>query len=233
MMAGHSLGEYSALVAAGVLDFSDALQVVELRGQLMQRAVPAGTGGMAAVLGLDDEQVRALCAKCPGGGLDPANFNAPGQVVVAGTVAALDWLQENGKANGAKKVTRLAMSVPSHCALMRDAAQRLADRLASVTFRQPSIPVLHNLDARTRETPDAIRSALVEQLYNPVQWSATVRAMDGAGIAGYVECGPGKVLTTLNKRILPASDPACSHATEEPAALAAALQFATDHVNSL
>jgi [acyl-carrier-protein] S-malonyltransferase len=145
LLAGHSLGEYTALVAAGSLDFDDVLRLVELRGQLMQAAVPAGTGGMTALVGMDDAAVAALCAKCPEGVLEPANFNAPGQVVVAGQVQALDWLDTHGKAAGARMVKRLAMSVPSHCSLLRGAADRLAERLATVEVRAPEIPVLHKI----------------------------------------------------------------------------------------
>jgi [acyl-carrier-protein] S-malonyltransferase len=229
LLAGHSLGEYSALVAAGVLDFADALKLVELRGQLMQQAVPAGVGGMAAVLGLDDEAVVKLCAEYSGpGSLEPANFNAPGQVVVGGSSEALDWLQQNGKSRGAKKVTRLAVSVPSHCSLMRDAARKLAERLTAVTFHQPTIPVLHNLDAQPRSSAESIRQALTEQLFRPVRWSATVRAMAGAGVGLFIECGPGKVLATLNKRILPDLDQSRSLTTEDPTALRDVLQQVTN-----
>jgi [acyl-carrier-protein] S-malonyltransferase len=229
LLAGHSLGEYSALVAAGVLDFADALKLVELRGRLMQQAVPAGVGGMAAVLGLDDEAVARLCAEYAGpGSLEPANFNAPGQVVVGGSSEALDWLQQNGKSRGAKKVTRLAVSVPSHCALMRDAACKLAERLTTVTFRHPTIPVLHNLDAQPRSSAEGIRQALTEQLFRPVRWSATVRAMAGAGVGLFIECGPGKVLATLNKRILPDLDQSRSLTTEDPTTLRDVLQQVTN-----
>lgn len=216
-MAGHSLGEYSALVAAGSLDFADALRLVELRGQLMQAAVPAGAGGMAAVIGLDDDQVQALCDAYPGDEvLEPVNYNSPGQVVVAGQTAALDWLQANGKPMGARMVMRLPVSVPSHCSLMRDAAERLAQKLADVEIRAPRVPVLHNLDAAPRSTPGAIREALKAQLFQPVRWTQTVRALGEQGVALFLECGPGKVLCGLNKRIL---DGLPSLAMEDPAAL--------------
>lgn len=205
-LAGHSLGEYSALVAAGVLEFAEALRIVELRGQLMQAAVPAGTGGMAAVIGLDDAKVEALCKLYPGSGvLEPVNYNAPGQVVVAGQTAALDWLAENGKANGARMIMRLPVSVPSHCSLMREAADQLAARLAQARFHPAVIPVLHNLDAQVRVEPDGIRQALKEQLYRPVRWTQTIQNLNAQGIELFLECGPGKVLCGLNKRILNAT----------------------------
>jgi [acyl-carrier-protein] S-malonyltransferase len=201
-LAGHSLGEYSALVAADVLEFAEALKIVELRGQLMQAAVPTGTGGMVAVIGLDDEKVSALCRTYPGDEvLEPVNYNAPGQVVVAGQTAALEWLAANGKANGARMVMKLPVSVPSHCSLMRQAANQLAERLAQVTFHLPVIPVLHNLDALTRTEPDGIRQALKEQLYRPVRWTQTIQNLNTQGISVFLECGPGKVLCGLGKRI--------------------------------
>lgn len=215
-LAGHSLGEYSALVAAGSLPFAEALKLVELRGQLMQAAVPAGTGGMTAVVGLDDDAVAALCADCPDGVLEPANFNAPGQVVVAGEIRALAWLDANGKSRGARMVKRLAMSVPSHCSLMRPAAEQLAAALEKVDVRAPRIPVRHNLDAAPREAPEQIRAALAAQLHQPVRWTQTVQALDAQGIGRFFECGPGKVLVGLNKRIV---DGATSVALEDPAGL--------------
>lgn len=202
-LAGHSLGEYSALVAAGALDFADGLRLVELRGLLMQAAVPEGSGAMAAVIGLDDDAVEAACRSYTGEGvLEPANYNAPGQVVVAGTREAIDWLVANGKAVGARKIMPIPVSVPSHCSLMRGAADALADRLASVTFKAPRIPVLHNLDAAPRSSPEAIRTALIEQLYRPVRWARTVQDLRAQGIGALLECGPGKVLANLNKRIV-------------------------------
>ncbi len=200
-LAGHSLGEYSALVAAGSLEFSDALKLVELRGQLMQAAVPAGTGGMAAIIGMEDEAVAALCAKCSDGVLEPANFNAPGQVVVAGEIAALDWLDAKGKENGARMVKRLPMSVPSHCSLMRDAADELAVALGKIQLDAPAISVLHNLDASACQGADEIRAALKAQLFSPVRWTQTIQALVAQGISHTFECGPGKVLSGLNKRI--------------------------------
>lgn len=214
-LAGHSLGEYAALVAAGSLAFADALQLVELRGKLMQEAVPAGTGGMAAVIGLDDVAVAKLCAGCPAGVLEPANYNAPGQVVLAGQVPALEWLEGSAKAAGARMVVRLAMSVPSHCSLMKGAADKLSAHLARTAFHQPEIPVLHNLDAQPRREAAAIRAALTEQLYRPVRWTQTIQALAGQGIGLFLECGPGRVLGGLNKRIGKLS----SVALEDPAAL--------------
>lgn len=219
-LAGHSLGEYTALVAAGSLDFADALKLVELRGQLMQAAVPEGTGGMAAVLGLDDDRIEALCKSYPGSEvLEPVNYNSPGQVVVAGQTAALDWLQANGKANGAKLIKRLPVSVPSHCSLMREAAARLAEQLDRLDVKAPAIPVYHNLDARPRMVADEIRLALREQLYRPVRWTQTIRALHAEGVTGFFECGPGSVLAGLNKRIVEGVQ---SLALEDPAALASA-----------
>lgn len=202
-LAGHSLGEYSALVAAGVLEFAEALKIVELRGQLMQAAVPPGTGGMAAVIGLDDDKVEALCKIYPGSEvLEPVNYNAPGQVVVAGQTAALEWLAANGKANGARMIMKLPVSVPSHCSLMRQAAEKLAEHLAQAKFHQAVIPVLHNLDAQARTEPDDVRQALKEQLYRPVRWTQTIQNLHAREISVFVECGPGKVLCGLGKRIL-------------------------------
>lgn len=220
-LAGHSLGEYAALVAAGSLAFDDALKLVELRGQLMQAAVPAGTGGMTAVVGLEDAAVEALCAKCTDGVLEPANFNAPGQVVVAGEIAALAWLDANGKANGARMVKRLAMSVPSHCTLMRGAADQLAAALAKIEVKVPTIPVFHNVDAQTRSTSGEIRAALSAQLYRPVRWTQSVQALHADGITQMFECGPGKVLVGLNKRIAEGLN---SVALEDPAGLEHAAQ---------
>jgi [acyl-carrier-protein] S-malonyltransferase len=223
-LAGHSLGEYSALVAAGALDFGDALRLVELRGQLMQEAVPQGTGGMTAVIGLDDDKIEALCKSGPAGVvLEPVNFNAPGQVVVAGEIAGLEWLEANGKAQGARMLKRLPMSVPSHCSMMRDAARRLGERLAGTAIHTPAIPVLHNLDAQPRRDAGAIREALVAQLHRPVQWTRTVQSLHADGVQAYLECGPGKVLVGLNKRIL---DEAKSLPLEDPASLTDALNLA-------
>lgn len=223
-LAGHSLGEYSALVAAGVLEFTETLKIVELRGQLMQAAVPPGAGGMAAVIGLDDDKVEALCKIYPGSEvLEPVNYNAPGQVVVAGQTAALEWLAANGKANGARMIMKLPVSVPSHCSLMRQAAEKLAERLAQAKFHQAVIPVLHNLDAQPRTEPDGVRQALKEQLYRPVRWTQTIQNLHSQGITRFVECGPGKVLCGLGKRIL-------SDARNLPLEDSASLQNALDSI---
>lgn len=223
-MAGHSLGEYAALVAAGSLSFADALKVVELRGQLMQEAVPAGTGGMSAVIGLDDVGVEKLCtdyvAAHPSEVLEPVNYNAPGQVVVAGTTAALKWLDSHAKDQGARMVVRLPVSVPSHCSLMKMAALKLAGRLTQVNFHSPVIPVLHNLNAGQHSQPVALRAALREQLYKPVRWVQTIQTLAGQGVTLFLECGPGKVLSGLNKRIGKLD----SIALEDPAAIPQALQ---------
>lgn len=203
-MAGHSLGEYSALVCAGALGFADAIATVAERGRLMQGAVPAGQGAMAAVLGLDDEQVGALCAQAAEGEvLEPVNFNAPGQVVIAGSAGAVGRAVAGAKSAGARRAIVLPVSVPSHCALMRPAADLLAERLAGVAVVAPRIPVVHNVSVETAADPDAIRALLVRQLHSPVRWVETVRrfADDGAVLA--LEAGPGKVLTGLGKRIAP------------------------------
>ncbi len=222
-MAGHSLGEYTALVASGSLGFADALKLVELRGQLMQGAVPEGQGGMVAVVGLDDAGVEKLCAAYTGGlVLEPVNYNAPGQVVVAGQADALKWLEANAKGAGARMVVRLPVSVPSHCSLMKPAALQLSGRLTQVNFNAPAVPVLHNLDAAPRTQPVALRSALREQLYRPVRWAQTIQALAQDGIGTFLECGPGRVLSGLNKRILDKG--AASIALEDPAGIGQALQ---------
>ena len=200
VLAGHSLGEYSALVAAGSIDFGDALRLVEKRGQLMQAAVPPGTGGMAAVLGLDEPAMEALCEQCSAGVLEPVNYNAPGQIVAAGEVAALDWLEQEGLKAGAMKVVRLPVSVPSHCSLMREAAEQLGEALEQIEIRAPQVPVLHNLDAEARDNPADIRQALREQLFKPVRWTRTLTAMQSLDVQALLECGPGKVLCGLAKR---------------------------------
>ncbi len=202
VMAGHSLGEYTALVCAGALDFADAVGLVERRGREMQAAVAEGSGAMAAVLGLDDDQVVALCQEAAAGEVVSAvNFNSPGQVVIAGDTAAVERAMALARAAGARRALRLPVSVPSHCALMKPAAERFADALADVRIEAPSIPVLHNVDVTTHDEPDAIREALARQLYSPVRWVETVQAMTGRGVHTLVEAGPGKVLTGLNKRI--------------------------------
>ncbi|HBA09509.1 MAG TPA: [acyl-carrier-protein] S-malonyltransferase [Methylotenera mobilis] len=203
VVAGHSLGEYTALVAAGVLSFKDALPLVRYRAEVMQSAVPAGVGAMAAILGLDDDAVRAVCSEAAQDDvLEAVNLNSPGQVVIAGNKAAVERGMEVAKAKGAKRALALPVSVPSHCALMRPAALRLADYLASVTINAPQIPVVHNADVVAYNDGDKIKDALVRQLYSPVRWVETVQHIAAQGITQSAECGPGKVLAGLTKRIV-------------------------------
>lgn len=202
VVAGHSLGEYSALVAAGALDFRDAVMLVQKRGQFMQSAVPVGEGGMAAVLGLEDEQVKAICAEASSTGVvQAANFNSPGQVVIAGSNAALEKAIEACKAAGAKRAMALAVSAPFHSELMKPAADNMAAALAEVTIKAPSIPVIQNVHASIESDPSKIRDNLVAQMYSAVLWTDTVRNMAADGVTLAVECGPGKVLSGLIKRI--------------------------------
>lgn len=202
MLAGHSLGEYSALVCAGVMDFKDAIKLVELRGQLMQQAVPAGTGAMYAIIGLDNEGIANACAESAQGEVvSPVNFNSPGQVVIAGQKDAVERAAAACKAAGAKMAVALPVSVPSHCALMKPAADKLAVALNDVAFYAPKITVINNVDVASPTSVDEIKDALVRQLYCPVRWSETVELMAEKGITQLVECGPGKVLTGLTKRI--------------------------------
>ena len=202
VMAGHSLGEYSALVCAGVIDFKDAVKLVKLRGEFMQAAVPAGVGAMAAVIGLADDVVIKACAEAAGSQVCSAvNFNSPGQVVIAGNKEAVDKASEALKAAGAKRVLPLAVSVPSHCALMKSAADELAKELAKVEFRVPSVPVINNVDVAKVTDADSIMDALVRQLYSPVRWVETVQSASAEGIKTMIEVGPGKVLSGLIKRI--------------------------------
>ncbi len=220
-MAGHSLGEYTALVCAGVLDFTTAIKLVEFRGQVMQLAVPAGTGAMAAILGLEDDTVRDACAEAAQGQVvEAVNFNAPGQVVIAGHKAAVERTMEVCSARGAGRSLLLPVSVPSHCTLMISASERLSARLAGIAIRRPSIPVIHNVDVATHEENQAIRIALQTQLYKPVRWVETIRYLEGKGIHKLVELGPGKVLAGLNKRI---SKTMAAYAVYNPASLEAAL----------
>lgn len=205
LSAGHSLGEYPALVAAGALGFADAVELVRFRAQVMQEAVPEGEGAIAAILGLDDDLVKAACTEASSGNeiVEPANFNSPAQVVIAGNKAAVERGMEIAKAKGAKRAVLLPMSVPSHCSLMQPAAERMRERLVSVDIKAPAIPVLHNADVKSASSGDAIKDALVRQLCRPVRWVETVRAFAAAGATHVVECGPGKVLAGLNKRIAP------------------------------
>jgi [acyl-carrier-protein] S-malonyltransferase len=214
-MAGHSLGEYTALVCADALTFTDAVRLVADRGRFMQEAVPAGQGGMAAILGLDDETVRKVCQEAAEGEvLEAVNYNSPGQVVIAGNAAAVARGAERAKAAGAKRAVILPVSVPSHCRLMHPAAERLATRLREVDIRTPVVPVLHNVHVQSEASADAIRDALVRQVESPVRWVETIQTMVARGVDRLVECGPGKVLAALNRRIdkradtLPVYDPA-------------------------
>lgn len=203
MMAGHSLGEYSALVCAGVIDFKQAITLVELRGKLMQEAVPAGTGAMYAIIGLDNESIAKACEESAQGQVvSPVNFNSPGQVVIAGNKEAVERAGVACKAAGAKRALPLPVSVPSHCALMKPAADKLAAALENIEFQAPLFPVINNVDVKTEVSPEAIRSALVRQLYNPVRWTESVEFMAAEGIELLLEVGPGKVLTGLTKRIV-------------------------------
>ncbi|UPG84474.1 ACP S-malonyltransferase [Luteibacter aegosomatis] len=201
-LSGHSLGEYSALVAAGALSLKDAAGLVAERGRLMQAAVPAGVGAMAAILGGDDAQIAQVCEEVAQGQVvAPANYNSPGQLVIAGHAEAVDRALARLAELGVKKAVKLAVSVPSHCMLMRDAADRLGERMASVQWTLPSIPVVQNADAKVHASLDDIRGALQRQLYLPVRWTECVQALAAGGITQVLECGPGKVLAGLVKRI--------------------------------
>lgn len=201
-MAGHSLGEYTALVCAGSLAFSDGIRLVAERGRRMQEAVPAGIGAMAAILGLDDDQVRAACsAAAQSEVVQAVNFNSPGQVVIAGHKTAVERACEGAKAMGAKRAVPLAVSVPSHSSLMQPAAEAFAATLAATDIKAPQIPVIHNADVAAHSDAAAVRDALIRQIYNPVRWVETVQFLGGQGITRIIEAGPGKVLAGLNKRI--------------------------------
>ncbi|KHT59490.1 malonyl CoA-ACP transacylase [Photobacterium gaetbulicola] len=202
VLAGHSLGEYSALVCAGVIEFKDAVKLVELRGQLMQAAVPAGVGAMSAIIGLDNDAIAKACAEAEQGQVcSPVNFNSPGQVVIAGNKEAVERANVLCKEAGAKRAMPLPVSVPSHCALMQPAADKLAEALESITFSAPALPVINNADVATETDPAAIKTALVKQLHSPVRWTESVERMASEGIESLLEFGPGKVLTGLTKRI--------------------------------
>lgn len=221
MMAGHSLGEYSALVCAGVLDFKQAIRLVELRGRLMQEAVPAGTGAMSAIIGLDNDAIAKACEESAQGEVvSPVNFNSPGQVVIAGNKDAVERAGAACKAAGAKRALPLPVSVPSHCALMKPAAEKLAVALQEVTFNAPQFAVINNVDVKAETSPEAIRDALVRQLYSPVRWSESVEFMAGEGVEHLLEVGPGKVLTGLTKRIV---DTMTAAAINDAASVSAAL----------
>ncbi|WP_411751728.1 ACP S-malonyltransferase [Serratia sp. (in: enterobacteria)] len=222
MMAGHSLGEYSALVCAGVLDFAAAIRLVELRGKLMQEAVPEGTGAMYAIIGLDNASIAKACEESAQGQVvSPVNFNSPGQVVIAGNKEAVERAGVACKAAGAKRALPLPVSVPSHCALMKPAADKLAVALQEITFNAPLVPVVNNVDVRAETASEAIRSALVRQLYSPVRWTESVEFMAAEGVTLLLEVGPGKVLTGLTKRIV---DTLTAAAVNDTASLSAALE---------
>jgi [acyl-carrier-protein] S-malonyltransferase len=214
VLAGHSLGEYTALTCAEVFTLADAVKLVADRGRYMQEAVPAGQGGMAAILGLDDQAVRDVCAQAAEGEvLAAVNYNTPGQVVVAGTASAVERVVQQARAAGAKRALILPVSVPAHCALMHPAAVRMTERLAQIDLRAPRIPVIHNAHVQAETDPLAIRAALVRQIEEPVRWVETIQKISADGVHKLVECGPGKVLAGLNKRIdksmqtLPVYDP--------------------------
>ncbi|MCW8900435.1 MAG: ACP S-malonyltransferase [Gammaproteobacteria bacterium] len=223
VMAGHSLGEYTALVCAGSLDFVDAVKLVSQRGEFMMQAVPAGTGAMAAILGLDDEVVRQVCLEAADGEvLEAVNYNSPGQVVVAGHKSAIERVTILAKEKGAKRALELPVSVPSHCALMQPAAEQLAEVLAGISFATPSIPVLNNVDVVAASSEADIRDALKRQLFSPVRWVETIEKMSADGIDKVIECGPGKVLVGLNKRI---NKSMASAALVDTASIEAALEL--------
>lgn len=215
IMAGHSLGEYSALVCAGALNFQDAVKLVELRGKAMQEAVPEGVGAMSAIIGLDNDTIAANCAQAAEGQIvSPVNFNSPGQVVIAGHKEAVERANALMKASGAKRALPLPVSVPSHCALMKPAAEKLAAALKNIVVAVPVVPVINNVDVVAETDPVRIKDALVRQLFSPVRWTETVIAMADQGVVTQVEMGPGKVLSGLAKRIdgrvegIAANDPA-------------------------
>ena len=202
LMAGHSLGEWSALVCAGVVEFKAAVKIVQLRGKYMQDAVPAGVGAMSAIIGLDDAAILDACKKAAQGEVVSAvNFNSPGQVVIAGHVAAVERAGALCKEAGAKRALPLPVSAPFHTELMRPAAERLADLVSATVFNSPKIPVVHNVTAATETNPEKIKALMIEQIYSPVRWVECVNTMVAKGIGLTVECGPGKVLSGLNKRI--------------------------------
>lgn len=220
VMAGHSLGEFSALVCAGALAFADAVQLVRSRGQFMQTAVPVGEGAMAAIIGLDDNAINSICAATKGV-VAAVNFNSPGQVVIAGHTAAVDSAIVALKDAGAKRALPLPVSAPFHTELMQPAGERLAEAMTDINITAPQIPVVHNVHAQTENDPEEIRSLLVRQIYSPVQWTQCVQAMVDSGVSSVVECGPGKVLSGLNRRI---DKTLTSFSIEEPDSLVAAIQ---------
>ncbi|UYG08909.1 ACP S-malonyltransferase [Halomonas sp. M4R1S46] len=223
-MAGHSLGEYSAMVCAGALPFADGVRLVKLRGEAMQAAVPMGEGAMAAILGLDDAAVEQACAQAAEGDVVAAvNYNAPGQVVIAGSKAAVERAIAACQAAGAKRAMPLPVSVPSHCDLMRPAAERLAEAMDRIELRPPRYTVVQNVDAEAHADVETLRTRLIEQLYQPVRWTSCIEAMSAQGAEVFIECGPGKVLTGLNKRIARGSR---GLSVNDPDSLLAALELA-------
>ena len=220
-MAGHSLGEYTALVCAGSMAFADAVKLVADRGRFMQEAVPVGEGAMAAILGLDDPVVIDLCREAAGGEvLAAVNFNSPGQVVIAGSASAIGRAVVLAKEKGAKRALPLPVSVPSHCALMHPAAERLRQRLKEIDIAAPAVPVIHNYHVRRETTADGIREALVRQVESPVRWVETVKKLEADGATRIIECGPGRVLAGLNKRIVASAE---TGAIADPKSIAEAL----------
>ncbi|KGE77021.1 [acyl-carrier-protein] S-malonyltransferase [Halomonas sp. ND22Bw] len=225
-MAGHSLGEYSAMVCAGALSFADGVRLVKLRGEAMQDAVPMGQGAMAAILGLDDAAVEQACAQAAEGEVVSAvNYNAPGQVVIAGAKGAVERAIAACQEAGAKRAMPLPVSVPSHCDLMRPAAERLAAAMDDISLRAPRYTVVQNVDAQAHADVETLRTRLIEQLYQPVRWTSCVENMVGQGAEVFIECGPGKVLTGLNKRIARGSR---GLAVNDPDSLSAALELARE-----
>lgn len=223
LLAGHSLGEFSALVCAGSLDFADAVRLVRQRGEFMQTAVPVGEGAMAAIIGLDDDSINRVCGEIVAAGageVAAVNFNSPGQVVIAGHTAAVEQAGVALKSAGARRAMPLPVSAPFHTVLMRPAGEQLAQALATVPITPPVIPVVHNVHALPESNPERIRQLLVEQIYSPVQWTRCIEYMAASGVRQIVECGPGKVLSGLNKRIDGELE---SYSLEEPASLQAAL----------
>lgn len=215
-LAGHSLGEWSALVASGVVAFEDAVKLVKMRGTFMQEAVPFGRGAMAAVIGVEDELIRQICRQVAGDEVvSPVNYNSPGQVVIAGDAAAVERAIEGLKAAGAKRPLMLPVSAPFHTSLMRPAADNLAGHVHNTVFKSPTIPVVHNVHARTEADPVAIKALMIEQIYSPVLWVDCMKALSAQGVTHFVECGPGKVLGGLARRIdkslavFPTEDPVC------------------------
>ncbi|NND67686.1 MAG: ACP S-malonyltransferase, partial [Halioglobus sp.] len=224
VMAGHSLGEFSALVCAGALNFTDAVQLVRQRGQFMQTAVPVGEGAMAAIIGLDDEAINSICDSVAGERgevVQAVNFNSPGQVVIAGHTGAVEAASVALTDAGAKRAMPLPVSAPFHTSLMQPAGERLAQAIANITIAAPRVPVVQNVHAKSESAPDRIRDLLVEQIYSPVQWTNCVKTMQSMGAATLVECGPGKVLSGLARRI---DKSLSSAALEDPDALLACVQ---------